>query len=423
MIVIEGRAFLDGRLEKCCVGVEEGKISTIKKLLKGDEHHDFGDNMILPGCIDPHVHFREPGSTEKEDFFTGTMAAAFGGVTCVLDMPNNNPPVNDLGSFKEKLGLVEKKANIDFGLYSALARKDALEDLCGVATGFKVYMAETTGSTGLTIGRGELKSMLPLVSGRRTVSVHCEDERQFKRFDEKSLEDHLNARPSSCETDAIREVLGIVSKGEGRIHIAHVSSAEGAALVGKAGKTHGITSEVTLHHLLLNVDSDLKAFGKLNPPLRRRRDNEALREAFFSGKIDVLASDHAPHTVSEKEGDFSNAPSGMPGVETGVPIILAFVKKNLMSLGRFVEATSARASEIFGLNKGAIKVGRDGDLAVFDMGAVRRIRADELHSRCGWTPFEDHEAIFPRAVFLGGELIIDERDLVSERKGRFVEKH
>jgi dihydroorotase len=420
MIVIEGRFFLDGRLEKCCVGIDEGKISAIKKLLKGEEHHDFGDDIILPGCIDPHVHFREPGNTDKEDFFTGTMAAAFGGVTCVLDMPNNNPPVNDLGSFKEKLGLVKQKANVDFGLYSALAKQDALDDLCKITTGFKAYMAETTGSSGLTVGQDELRSLLPRVLGMRIVSVHCEDEILFKKFEEKNLEDHMTARPSNCEVSAIEKALEVASKSKGRLHIAHVSSAEGANLVGKAKQTHGVTSEVTPHHMLLNVDSDLKSFGKVNPPLRRKRDNETLREAFFDGTIDILASDHAPHTVSEKERDFASAPSGLPGVETGVPIMLAFVKKNLMSLERFVNASSSKAAEIFGLNKGIIKVGYDGDLAVFDMKNVAKVESENLHSKCGWTPYDGREAIFPRAVLLGGELIVEEGNLVSERKGRFV---
>jgi dihydroorotase len=287
-------------------------------------------------------------------------------------------------------------------------------------TGFKAYMAETTGSSGLTIGRNELEALLPLVSDKKVVSAHCEDERQFRKIEEKGLEDHMNARPSNCETDAIKQVLGIVSKVKCRLHVAHVSSAEGANLVGNARQAHNITSEVTPHHMLLNVDSDMGAFGKVNPPLRKKRDNEVLREAFFKGIIDVLASDHAPHTISEKERDFANAPSGIPGVETSAPIILTFVKRNLMTLERFVDATSRRTASLFELNKGAIKVGRDGDLAVFDMRSVKTIKAEDLHSKCGWTPYENHEAIFPKAVFLGGEMIIEDGNLVSERKGKFV---
>jgi dihydroorotase len=419
MMVIEGRFFLDGRLEKCCVGIEEGKISAVKKMLKGEEHHDFGDDIIIPGCVDPHVHFREPGDTQKEDFFTGTTAAAFGGVTCVLDMPNNSPPVNDLRSFKEKLELVKRKANVDFGLFSALAKPDALEDLCKVTTGFKVYMSETTGASDLTVGQDELKSLLHSVMDKRAVSAHCEDEGLFKKFEERSLEDHSNARPSNCETSAIEKLL-TASNGKGKVHIAHVSSAEGANLVRSARRTLGITSEVTPHHMLLSVESDLKAFGKVNPPLRRKKDNEALREAFFDGTIDIMASDHAPHTESEKERDFASAPAGIPGVETGIPMMLAFVKRDLMSLERLVDATSRNAARIFGLNKGAVGLGYDGDLVVFDMKKVAKVESEKLHSKCGWTPFDGREAIFPEAVFLGGELIVEEGNLVSERKGKFV---
>jgi dihydroorotase len=204
------------------------------------------------------------------------------------------------------------------------------------------------------------------------------------------------------------------------VHIAHVSSAEGANLVRSARRTLGITSEVTPHHMLLSVESDLKAFGKVNPPLRRKKDNEALREAFFDGTIDIMASDHAPHTESEKERDFASAPSGIPGVETGIPMMLAFVKRDLMSLERLVDATSRNAARIFGLNKGAVGLGYDGDLVVFDMKKVAKVESEKLHSKCGWTPFDGREAIFPEAVFLGGELIVEEGNLVSERKGKFV---
>jgi dihydroorotase len=420
MNVIEGRFFLDGRLEKCCVGIEDGKITAIKKILKGEEHFDFGDRIILPGCIDPHVHFREPGDTNKEDFHTGTMAAAFGGVTCVLDMPNNSPPVNDAQSYGHKLGLVREKANVDFGLYSALVSEEALAQVSEITTGFKVYMAESTNTKGITAGFDDLENLVITASKIKPVSIHCEDAREMMSFPEKSLSDHLRARPTLCEVRALKTVMNIAMNAPGNVHVAHLTSAHGVEMVKNARQSIKITSEVTPHHMLLNSGMNLGAFGKVNPPLRRNEDNDALRTAFFNGSIDILVSDHAPHTIEEKGEGFSSAPSGIPGVETSVPITLPLLKKNLMSLNRFVDATSALPARIFGLNKGAIRVGCDGDLIVVDMKDVKKIKSDELHSKCGWTPFEGFEAIFPQAVFLRGEMIVKDGNLLEERNGRFI---
>jgi len=420
MIVVEGKCFLDERLERCCIGIEDGKIVAIKKMLKGDEHYDFGSKIILPGCIDAHVHFREPGKVHKEDFFTGTIAAAFGGVTCAMDMPNNVPPVNDINSLKNKLDIVKRKANIDFGLYSALVRADNIDSVSELATGFKVYMAETTNSGGITAGYDELTPLIASASANKIVSVHCEDERLVKRIEKKNLEDHLAARPTVCETDGLKMVLEAAKKSGKNVHVAHVTSAEGAAMIEQVKSTVPITSEVTVHHMLLNVNSDLKSFGKVNPPLRRKEDNEALRNAFFNGGIEILASDHAPHTIEEKSAEFAVAPSGIPGVETNIPIMLHFVKKKFLSLNRFVEAASSLPAQMFKLNKGVIGIGYDADLIVVDMMSVRKIRTDELHSKCGWTPFENHDAIFPEAVFLRGSIIVDDGNFINERLGKFI---
>ncbi|MCK5548661.1 MAG: dihydroorotase family protein, partial [Thermoplasmata archaeon] len=405
MIVVEGRVFLGGGLEKCCVGIENGRITAIKKILKGDERFDFGNSLVLPGCIDAHVHLREPGRTAKEDFYSGTLAAAFGGVTCVLDMPNNNPPVNSLENLKSKLDLVKGKANVDFGLYAALTKAADTGSLSKTATAFKVYMAESTDTGGISTGREDLEQVLSSAPAEIPISIHCEDERFMKKMEEKSLEDHLLARPDACEVQALESVYGIARKAKSRFHIAHVSSAEGIQFIEMNKKDLPITSEVTAHHMFLNVDNGPGAFGKVNPPLRRKRDNEALREALSRGAIDILVSDHAPHTMEEKEEGFARAPSGMPGVETGIPIMLNLVKKNITSLERFVKAASAAPAKIFGLNKGAIKVGSDGDLIVVDLKDVSKVRGHDLHSKCGWTPFENFEAIFPVATFVRGNLV------------------
>ena len=172
--------------------------------------------------------------------------------------------------------------------------------------------------------------------------------------------------------------------------------------------------------MLLSAGSDLGAFGKVNPPLRRKEDCEALREAFARGTIDILVSDHAPHTIEEKSESFQLAPSGIPGVETNVPVMLSLLKRQFVTLERFVEATSTLPAKIFGLNKGSIAVGRDADFIVVDLKETCELRADMLHSKCAWTPFEGREVIFPRAVLLGGKTVVRDGCLMNERLGRLV---
>jgi dihydroorotase len=205
-------------------------------------------------------------------------------------------------------------------------------------------------------------------------------------------------------------------QGAGVIHICHVSSKEGL----DAMASLPFTKEVAPHHLLLDKRSKLESYGKVNPPLRDKEDREAMFDAFRSGRIDVLASDHAPHTIEEKEQEFSGAPSGMPGVETSLALMLALVKKDQIDLGMLIRAACERPAEIFGLNKGKIEVGRDADLIAVDSKNVVKIAARNLHSRCGWTPFENWEAMFPHSTFVRGVRIVAEGGLVGERIGRDV---
>jgi dihydroorotase len=203
---------------------------------------------------------------------------------------------------------------------------------------------------------------------------------------------------------------------ETKVHICHVSSAEGAALVSKSS----FTSEVTPHHLFFNIGADLGAKGKVNPPLRQEKDQDALWNALKSGAIDIMASDHAPHTLEEKEV-FENAPSGMPGVETMLPLMLWRVKHNRFDLSRLVNAISERPAEIFGLKKGKIKAGYDADLIMVDMRKETEISEDELHSKCGWSAYDGLSVVFPKYTYLRGEIVIEDWELTGEAGvGRMV---
>ncbi len=412
MHVIEGRAFVQGQLIECGIGVEGGVVTRVAKVLKGDERTRFPGALILPGAADLHVHFRDPGAPQKEDFASGTTAAACGGVTTVADMPNTDPPTDSPERAKEKLEGIRRKAHVDHVLYGGLREGVDAAGMAPHVAAFKLYMAPSTGELQIQ-DYGALPDLLQAASeAGRPVSVHGEHVGRFHRRRGTDLETYGESRPPEAEKAAI-ELLRKV-RGDARVHVAHLSSRLSLPRVGG-----GLTSEVTPHHLLLTAKDALGALGKVNPPLRGDSDRAALWKALRAGGIDVVASDHAPHTREEKE-DFASAPPGMPGVETMLPLLFAAVRRRRLSLRRMVSALCERPAEILGLEKGRIAVGRDADLVVLHPHEESRIREDDLHSRSGWSAFEGRIAFFPQAVFLRGERVVEGRELKIERRGRHL---
>ncbi|OPY31317.1 MAG: dihydroorotase [Methanomassiliicoccales archaeon PtaU1.Bin124] len=416
-VVIEGRAWFNGRLEQCCIGIKDGKIAAVKRTLNGEKVYHYQDKIILPGAIDPHVHLREPGFTHKEDFATGTLAAACGGVTCVFDMPNTQPATITLDALREKREIARRKACIDFGLFAGVTPDNDLGAMAKEAVGLKMFMGSSTQSILVYEDAGILRALKEAERLGKVLSVHAEDERMMTKAPEHSLSDHATNRPPKSEVRAIERLAAPQSKA--KVNICHISSAEGLEAVRKTG----FTKEATMHHILLDASSDLKGMGKVNPPLRSREDREAVYYAFMQGKIDMLASDHAPHTMDEKGQEFSATPSGVPGVETSVPMLLALVKKGKLDMSVLVRCCSQNAADLFGLKKGRIAVGYDADLMMIDPADMTKINVDELHSKCGWIPYEGQDALFPAAVFLRGEELIRDAHMVGERQGRDVIVH
>lgn len=407
-VVIEGNAFIDGDLNKCAIGIEEGRIKSIKKILKGDKHYDFGDKLILPAGIDAHVHFRDPGMTHKEDFKSGTASAAYGGISCALDMPNTIPPVTNITAFEDKSRICSMKAFVDFGLYAGVSPKSDIEAFVKSAIAYKIYLATTTGEM-LINDYEKLDGIFKRIGNtKKPVCMHCEDENLInKTLKPKSLREHLKNRPNKSEESGIKKV--IEKKNDAKVHICHVTTSEGINLL----ENTEITSEVTPHHLFLTSNSNIGALGKVNPPLRQPKDQEALWNALNQGAIDIMASDHAPHTLDEKE-NFEKAPSGIPGVETMLPLMLSLVKHNKFQLARLINAVSQRPGEIFDMKKGKLEVGYEGDIIAVDMRKETEISAKNLHSKAGWTPYEGFSCVFPRFTFVRGEVVIEDWELICE---------
>ncbi len=247
----------------------------------------------------------------------------------------------------------------------------------------------------------------------KVVSVHAEDKKLFRKMKISSLSDYLHSRPKEAEEKRIQK---IVSMNKKKVHICHVSASESINIL----KNKNVTSEVTLHHLLFNIDSDLGAKGKVNPPLRTKEDNEALWNALGNGTIDIVASDHAPHTLEEKQ-DFDDALPGIPSVETTLPLMMYFMKNEKISLSRLVNAFCESPNEIFNLNKGKIKEGFDADLIAVDLKNEKKISADMLHSKCDWTLFKNFHAIFPICTIIRGEVVVENNEImINPGFGKFV---
>ncbi len=333
---MEGRAWYKGKLQRVCIGIEQGRIIRVKKALKGERHLDYNDRLILPGVIDVHTHMREPGMAHKEDFSSGTISAAFGGVTCVFDMPNTKPPTISREDVLEKKQLAEKKSWVDFGVFGGVSDSSNPQRTADQVVGFKIFMSSTTGSVLLSEDRDIKRAMNLIRPTGKVVSVHAEDDHVIIKREERHPKDHAEARPSKAEASAIERLATFSSQN--RINICHLTSKGGLDALGKGT----FTCEATPHHMLLDLEScPSKGFCKVNPPLRTKMDREALLTAFAAGKVTILASDHAPHTIEEKEQEFDQAPSGVPGVETSFPLMMMLVKKEVISLEVLVKAGDA----------------------------------------------------------------------------------
>lgn len=396
--LVGGKAFVGGKLADANIYVSRGKIAKISKAReKAEKIIACAGLLILPGAIDSHVHFREPGMEEKEDWRTGSRAAAAGGVCTVIEMPNTKPPTTTVKLLEEKRKLAEKKSAVNFALHFGASSENAAEmrKAKGIA-GFKAYLGTTTGD--LKVERdGDILQIFKIAKAKGIpAAVHAEDEGLIRHYAAllKGRSDnlaHCDSRPVSVAVRGLERAIAQASVAKNRLHICHVSSIEEVGLVAEAKKAGmKITCEASPHHMFMSRKDveRLGNFAKMNPPLRSDRERMELLRALETGLIDIAASDHAPHTKEEKMKGVWEAPSGVPGVETMVPLLLNEVSKGNLSLSRLVEAVAEKPAEIFGFRKkGKIAKGYDADFTVVDLGKEWVIRDSEMHSKCGWTPY------------------------------------
>ena len=422
-MLITGAELADGRVRD--VRIREGTIETVGSGLDPVAEErviDARGRHLLPGGIDVHVHFREPGGSHKETWASGSRSAAAGGVTTVIDQPNTSPPTVDGDAFDEKAALAAGASLVDYGINGGVSPEwnpDTLFERPLFALG-EVFLADSTGDMGIELDRFE--SALAAAAERDVpVTVHAED---ATLFDPDALdaagggagvtadaEPWSAYRTAEAEIAAVERALEAAERAGARLHVAHTSTPEAVDLVADAEAT----CEVSPHHLFCSRETAgrLGTFGRMNPPLRSEERRAALFERLRDGDIDVVATDHAPHTVAEKRKPLLDAPSGVPGVETAYPLLLESVRTGNVALETVRDAIAATPANVFGLDrKGRIEEGVDADLVLVDLTDPREIEAAALHSACGWTPFEGWQGIFPELTVVRGAVAY-ERDPVT----------
>lgn len=396
------------------LGIAGGSIVAIGDLAgsSATEVHDATGLTVLPGAIDSQVHFREPGLTHKEDLESGTRAAIMGGVTTIFEMPNTNPMTTSPEALQDKLDRADGRAWCDYGFFVGattenLADLIEYEQLPG-SPGIKMFAGSSTGNL---LVESESDQREVLKHGSRPVAIHSEDEPRLR--DRKSQitpsgpADHFVIRDDIASKISTERLIRLCEETNRPIHILHISTAIELPLL-RAAKDRGlpVTCEITPQHLWFS-ESDYGQLGTylvMNPPIRTLADRDALRQALHDGLFDVIGSDHAPHTRAEKDQPYPKSPSGLPGVQTLVPAMLAMVQQGLLSIERFVQMSSTRPAELFGIaNKGAIKEGNDADLIVLNPDEPFTPEPGWIQSKCGWTPYQSATLYGkPRDVFLRG---------------------
>jgi len=413
--------------EEADIGVVDGRIAAIGALsgAVASETIDCRGLHILPGVIDSQVHFREPGLEHKEDLESGARAAVLGGVTGVFEMPNTSPNTTSTATLADKVARATGRMSCDFAFWVGATAENidalpALERLPGSA-GIKIFMGSSTGT--LLVEDDETLDQVMRAISRRC-AVHAEDEPRLRSRKDLRVEGDPTSHPVWRDPEAAlmatRRLVGAARRAGRRVHVLHISTADEMDYL--VDHKDVATLEVTPNHLTLAVDEDSARLGSLmqmNPPVRDASHRERIWAAIRDGLVDVLGSDHAPHTLDEKAAPYPNSPSGMPGVQTLVPVMLDHVANGRLSLERFVDLTSAGPQRIFGIvRKGRIALGYDADFTIVDLKRRETITNDWIATKAGWSPYDGMTVTgWPVGTIVRGIRVMWQGELVSPGQG------
>ena len=428
LIIKNGSCFIEGKLKKIDIGVLKGKISIIGELSKEKSNNLFDAQglIILPGCMDTQVHFREPGSTNAEDLNSGSRAAIGGGITGVFEMPNTNPPTSTKKEFQNKLNLAKNRMYCNYAFYfgatpsnhSELADLNNLEGCCGV----KLFVGSSTGNL-LVDKEEDIEKVFESTS--KIVSVHSEDEeilnRRKKLRENGNVMSHPIWRNEECAISSTRKIVKIAKRLNKNAHILHVTTKEEVDFLSQ--NKGNITFEITPQHLTFYAPDcyeKLGTYAQMNPPIREKTHYERLWYAIRNNYNDTIGSDHAPHLIEDKEKEYPNSPSGMPGVQTLLPVMLNHVNNGKLKLEQLVKFLCENPVNIFQIkNKGYIKKDFDADFTIIDLNKKIEIKNENIESKCKWSPF--HGQIFkgtPVLTIINGEIKMKDGKILGDPSGK-----
>jgi len=427
LIIKNGKCYIDKDLKDQDIAIKEGKIIEIGKINKeAKEILDAKDLLVLPGCMDTQTHFREPGSTDTEDLHTGSRAAIVGGITSVFEMPNTNPPTANKKEFQRKLDLAKNRMYCNYGFYfgatpdnaNELADLKDLEGCCGI----KLFAGSSTGNL---LVQHEKDIEIVFKNSSKVVAVHSEDEeilnRNKKLIKDGDVHSHPIWRSAECAISSTRRIVKIAERYKKKAHILHVTTKDEIDFLSQ--HKGNITFEITPQHLTIYAPdcyNKLGTYAQMNPPIRDKSHYDRLWYGVKNNLNDTIGSDHAPHLKINKDKTYPNSPSGMPGVQTLLPIMLNHINDEKLTLEQLMNFVCENPVEIFGIeNKGFIKEGFDADFTIVDMNKKILIKNENIESKCGWSPFEGIEFKgTPVSTIIAGKIKMKNGKILGEPEGK-----
>ncbi len=427
LIIKNGSCYIDGNLTKTDIGISNSKISYIGNLEneKSKEIYDANNLIVLPGCLDTQVHFREPGSTDTEDLHSGSRAAIMGGITGVFEMPNTNPPTSNKKEFQRKLDLAKNRMYCNYAFYFG-ATADNADDLASLKTlvgccGIKLFAGSSTGNL-LVAEEDDIDKVFQ--NSSKVVAVHSEDEAILntnkKLIKNGDVHTHPVWRSVECALSSTRKIVRIAERYNKKAHILHITTKEEIDFLSQ--HKGNITFEITPQHLTLYAPDcydKLGTYAQMNPPLRDKSHYDRLWYGVRNNFNDTIGSDHAPHLKTNKNKEYPNSPSGMPGVQTLLPVMLNHVNDGKLSLNQLMNLLCENPVKIFGIqNKGFIRKDYDADFTIVDMNKIIEIQNEKIESKCGWSPFNGYKFKgTPVTTIINGKIKMKDGSIIGDPEG------
>ncbi len=426
LIIKNGSCFIDGKIKEQDIAVKNGKIIQIGKFSEETkETYDAKDLTVLPGCIDTQTHFREPGSTDTEDLYSGSRAAIAGGITAVFEMPNTNPPTSNKKEFQRKLELAKNRMYCNYAFYFG-ATADNAEDLADLkklegCCGIKLFAGSSTGNL-LVADEKNIEKVFK--NSSKIVAVHSEDEEILninkKLIKNGNVHSHPIWRSVECAMSSTRRIVKIAEKYNKKAHVLHITTKEEVDFLSQ--HKGNITFEITPQHLTIYAPDcydKLGTYAQMNPPIRDKSHYDRLWYAVKNNLNDTIGSDHAPHLKENKNKEYPNSPSGMPGVQTLMPVMLNHVNDGKLTLNQLINLVCENPVKIFGIkNKGFIKEGFDADFTIVDMSKKIVFKNKNVESKCGWSPFDGFEFKgTPITTIISGKIKMKDGVILGEPEG------